>query len=485
MKRTGSWTLATGWLCLCAAPAAWSQPQDVLTPATGSSRPAASRWNSISALDQCQTGPTAPRLQPQLAPTDVIGVQPASWRNQPEGNSNVVAIPAILSGLPDGNSPASVFQPQAAPAAAVDEPAGQPVGQEPANPLVPAVLSGLEPLPSPLVDATPLKPAPVTGEQQASRAPSPAQSFQPLLPAAPSTGSGPANPLANPQRVAALAEVPVPPSLQWFAESEEEIGRNFLEQPQNIAATNPVAQPVAVPAILAAPLSPLSSPAELPAVGRNLLTLQPIEPQGSNAQSFADASANPHVPAGNASLVLGEIQPLGRSNGSARGPFRLLQLDESKPGVDPGETRDSKGDKFSVAAMTGGMADPSMLFSAARLENGYRNQAGVVVTPTRMQVDSFGTVSGWAPVSYTWTTPAFAHNRLFFEQVNYERYGMTAAAGLEPVVSAAHFYGTVLLMPLRPVRERHCDEVFTLGHQRPGDCAVHQVQADNRLGMGW
>ncbi len=496
MKRTETWTLAVGWLSLCAAPAAWSMPQDDALSATASSRPAASRWSAMPALDQCLTSPAAPRLQPQLAPTAMVDVRLAGWQNQPDANNSVVAIPAILSGMPDSPISHSVLQPQSAPAIATDETVPGPgAGNDLANPLVPAVLSGLEPLPSPLVDATPLNPAGTHPGNPAAHAPASAQPFQPLLPAAgnpallataPATISGQSSAPANPQRAAALAEVPVPPSLQWFGETETEIGQSFLQQPQNIAANNPVAQPVPVPSILASPLSPLAVPQDLPSVGQNLLTLQAIEPLGTGGQPFLDeVSGTPRIPAGNASLVLGEIQPLGRSNSSPGGPFRLLQLDESKPGAGQDDTKPTRGDKYSVAAMTGGMADPSMLFASTRLEQGYKNQAGVVVTPTRMQVDSYGTISGWAPVSYSWITPAFSHNRLYFEQVNYERYGMTHAAGCEPVVSAAHFYGTVLLMPFRPLCERHCDEVFTLGHQRPGDCAIHQVHADNRLGMGW
>jgi len=76
------------------------------------------------------------------------------------------------------------------------------------------------------------------------------------------------------------------------------------------------------------------------------------------------------------------------------------------------------------------------------------------------------------PLNYFWHSPSFCHHPLYFEQPNYERYGNKNHKLTSPIYSASHFYGSVLLFPLKALRDRPLSCTCTLGNQRPGDC-VH------------
>lgn len=77
----------------------------------------------------------------------------------------------------------------------------------------------------------------------------------------------------------------------------------------------------------------------------------------------------------------------------------------------------------------------------------------------------------YEPWNYYWTATAFAHRPLYFEQVNVERYGHNAGC-LQPVFSAAHFFGTIPILPYKMGMDHPNEPVYTLGHSRPGDCAA-------------
>jgi hypothetical protein len=77
---------------------------------------------------------------------------------------------------------------------------------------------------------------------------------------------------------------------------------------------------------------------------------------------------------------------------------------------------------------------------------------------------------------FVWAAPNFFHRPLYFEQKNLERYGYHYGGPcLQSAVSAAHFFGTIPLLPYKVAvqRPRECD--YTLGHYRPGDCAPNRI----------
>ncbi|HEY3392613.1 MAG TPA: hypothetical protein VGK58_07890 [Lacipirellulaceae bacterium] len=76
----------------------------------------------------------------------------------------------------------------------------------------------------------------------------------------------------------------------------------------------------------------------------------------------------------------------------------------------------------------------------------------------------------WAGLVYHWDATSLCHRPLYFEEINLERHGYGCCACLQPVASAAHFFGTVPALPYCMAAECPCECVYTLGHYRPGSC---------------
>ena len=87
----------------------------------------------------------------------------------------------------------------------------------------------------------------------------------------------------------------------------------------------------------------------------------------------------------------------------------------------------------------------------------------------------------WPMFCYRWDATCFCHQPLYFEEINLERYGYQCGdrcccctcgreCCLQPAASAAHFFGTVLVLPYCMAVDCPGDCVYTLGHYRPGDC---------------
>ena len=77
----------------------------------------------------------------------------------------------------------------------------------------------------------------------------------------------------------------------------------------------------------------------------------------------------------------------------------------------------------------------------------------------------------WASTTYTWRASALCHKPLYFEQVHLERYGHSWGPYVDPVVSAAHFFGSIPLLPYKMGLEPPHECIYTLGYYRPGNCA--------------
>lgn len=93
---------------------------------------------------------------------------------------------------------------------------------------------------------------------------------------------------------------------------------------------------------------------------------------------------------------------------------------------------------------------------------------------TRFVPDEEWGERGISPSVYTWSAPHFFHHPLYFEQVNLERYGQGPHRCLQPLYSAAHFFGTVPLMPYKAGSSPPHERVHVLGHRRPGSFAPYQ-----------
>jgi hypothetical protein len=85
-----------------------------------------------------------------------------------------------------------------------------------------------------------------------------------------------------------------------------------------------------------------------------------------------------------------------------------------------------------------------------------------------------GTNRPWPLYHYTWQASAFCHGPLYFEEVNLERHGHTALCA-QPVLSAAHFFGTIPALPYLMTAQKPCECIYTAGQYRPGSCAPYRV----------
>ncbi|HKD36114.1 MAG TPA: hypothetical protein VKB78_04915 [Pirellulales bacterium] len=79
----------------------------------------------------------------------------------------------------------------------------------------------------------------------------------------------------------------------------------------------------------------------------------------------------------------------------------------------------------------------------------------------------------WTEFGYFWLASGFCSGPLYFEEPNLERYGYRFAC-IQPAVSAAHFFGTIPLLPYKMVVHPPCECVYSLGYYRPGSCAPLQ-----------
>lgn len=75
-----------------------------------------------------------------------------------------------------------------------------------------------------------------------------------------------------------------------------------------------------------------------------------------------------------------------------------------------------------------------------------------------------------------WKASGACHNPLYFEQVQLERYGHDAGPVVQPLLSSAHFFLTIPILPykmgINPMNE--CQ--YALGYYRPGNCAPYMMQ---------
>lgn len=77
----------------------------------------------------------------------------------------------------------------------------------------------------------------------------------------------------------------------------------------------------------------------------------------------------------------------------------------------------------------------------------------------------------WTESKITWKASNLIHKPLYFEEVNLERYGHTAGPFLQPVVSSAHFFANIAVLPYKMGVHSPNECQYALGYYRPGNCA--------------
>ena len=82
---------------------------------------------------------------------------------------------------------------------------------------------------------------------------------------------------------------------------------------------------------------------------------------------------------------------------------------------------------------------------------------------------------GWDPITFTWKATALCHKPAYFEQVALEQYGHSWGPYLQPVVSGAHFFLTVPVLPYKMGLYPPNECIYSLGYYRPGSCAPYML----------
>ena len=76
----------------------------------------------------------------------------------------------------------------------------------------------------------------------------------------------------------------------------------------------------------------------------------------------------------------------------------------------------------------------------------------------------------WTPSTFAWNASAACFNPLYFEDVQLERYGHTIGLA-QPVLSGAHFFAHIALLPYQMGIHPPNECSYPLGHYRVGNCA--------------
>ncbi len=82
---------------------------------------------------------------------------------------------------------------------------------------------------------------------------------------------------------------------------------------------------------------------------------------------------------------------------------------------------------------------------------------------------------GWTPMTFTWKASALCHKPAYFEQVQVERYGHSFGPILQPIISSAHFFATIPILPYKMGLYPANECIYTLGYYRPGSCAPYML----------
>jgi len=92
----------------------------------------------------------------------------------------------------------------------------------------------------------------------------------------------------------------------------------------------------------------------------------------------------------------------------------------------------------------------------------------------RLEYEPFET-RHWACSIFTWKASLMCHKPLYFEDVHLERYGHSWNPLVQPVMSGAHFFTSVAVLPYKMGMNPPNECIYTLGYYRPGNCAPYLI----------
>jgi hypothetical protein len=81
----------------------------------------------------------------------------------------------------------------------------------------------------------------------------------------------------------------------------------------------------------------------------------------------------------------------------------------------------------------------------------------------------------WEQTTYLWKASALCHKPLYFEDEQLERYGHSFPPCCQPLVSGAHFFTRLPVLPYCMGVSPPLECEYALGHYRPGSCAPYMI----------
>jgi HEAT repeat protein len=87
----------------------------------------------------------------------------------------------------------------------------------------------------------------------------------------------------------------------------------------------------------------------------------------------------------------------------------------------------------------------------------------------RLPPSGTGFTRGFTSVGFGWDAPAVCFRPLYFEDINVERYGIHCGF-CEIAATTARFTKNVLLFPYKLLVQPGCENIYTLGYERPNNC---------------
>jgi hypothetical protein len=82
----------------------------------------------------------------------------------------------------------------------------------------------------------------------------------------------------------------------------------------------------------------------------------------------------------------------------------------------------------------------------------------------------------WEQTTFLWKASALCHKPLYFEDPQLERYGHSFPPCCQPLISGAHFFTRLPILPYCMGVEPPTECIYSLGHYRPGSCAPYMFE---------
>ncbi|MCA9268602.1 MAG: hypothetical protein KDA41_09035 [Planctomycetales bacterium] len=95
--------------------------------------------------------------------------------------------------------------------------------------------------------------------------------------------------------------------------------------------------------------------------------------------------------------------------------------------------------------------------------------------PPACRIEGTMRIRNFVMTGFHWKASGLCHKPLYFEEVALERYGHSHGPLAQPVISGAHFFANVAILPYKMGIHSPHECIYALGYYRPGDCAPYQI----------